>query len=456
MTQDTQQKNDSSISMEDKAALSMQKARSELLFSHPFFGSLALKLKLKADKNCPNLWTDGKTLAYNPYFISTLRPEHIIAAQAHEILHIACNHHLRRNGRDEKLWNKACDFAIAGLMQEAGFSLPESMQSYDKNYHNMSVDAIYIFLSKIDDEHETRGGTEMALTAEKTNKVDNASAGDGNNLEQGQKKIKNKNKKNSASEQGQGDDQVKAGTSPNNTEHGQGNKNSNSDFFGEIKDHPQLDNEKNKKQAEQDSLVQISQAMHSAQGHGDVPLGLLRLYHDLIRPKLDWQVLLQRFLENCNDGDYSWSMPNRRYISQDIYLPSRKEPRIPTMALAIDASGSVDNNLLATFCTELENILESYDTDLFIMYHDVRVQRHDHYTRADRPLRLSVQGGGGTSYKNIPEYLEQENIQPACLLWFTDFECNLFPEEPNYPVLWISTKHLEKIPPFGEVIQLDN
>ncbi len=445
------------ISMEEEAARRMQKARSELLFSHPFFGSLALKLQLTADKDCPNLWTDGKTLAYNPYFISALEPQHIIAAQAHEILHIACNHHIRRNGRDEKLWNKACDFAIAGLMQEAGFTLPESMQSYDKTYDDMSVDAIYICLSKIDDEHDVHGGAQSALTAEKTDKVDDASSGDGDNLEQGQNEIENKDKKNSATEQGEGQDQVKAGTNPSSTEHEQGNKNSQSDFFGEIKDHPQLnsEHEKNKRQAEQDSLIQISQAMHSAEGHGDIPQGLLRLYHGLIRPKIDWQVLLQRFLESCNDGDYSWSMPNRRYISQDIYLPSRKEPRIPTMALAIDASGSVDNNLLATFCTELENILESYDTNLFIMYHDVKVHRHDHYSRADRPLRLSVQGAGGTSYKNIPNYLEQENIQPACLLWFTDFECNLFPEEPNYPVLWISTKQPKSPPPFGEVIQLE-
>ncbi len=443
--------------LEKDALCRMQKARADLLFSHPFFGSLALKLTLKSDKQCANLWTDGKTLAYNPYFISSLSQEHIVASQAHEILHLACSHHVRRNGRDEKLWNKACDYAIGSLMLEAGFSLPKKMLLYDKAYADMSVDAIYISLAKIDTEQESHGGAQSALTAEKTDKVDDASAGDGNDLNEAGNEVENNKPKATSHDDGQGQDKVQAGSNSTQNEYGQGNQNSTQDFFGEIKDHPLLseENKNNQQRAEQESLIQIAQAMHSAKGHGDISLGLLRLYNKNVRPSLDWQVLLQRFLENCNDGDYSWSMPNRRYISQNIYLPSRKEPRIPTMALAIDASGSIDHKLLEIFCTELENILESYDTNLFIMYHDVKVQRHDLYCRADRPLRLKVRGAGGTSYKHIPEYLEQENINPACLLWFTDFECNLFPEEPSYPVLWISTKQSQTTPPFGEVIQLN-
>ncbi len=442
--------------MENDALRRMQKARTELLFSHPFFGSLALKLTLKSDKQCPNMWTDGKTLAYNPYFISTLTEEHVIASQAHEILHLACKHHIRRNGRDEKLWNQACDYAIGELMVEAGFSLPNNMLKYDKSYANMSVDHIYVCLAKINPEQESHGGAKSALTAEKTDKVNDASDADSSNSTETGQEVENKKTKATANQNEQGNDKVKASSDSSKTMQGQGNQSSALDFFGEVKDHPLLNEEskENKQQAEQESLIQITQAMHSAKGHGDIPLGLLRLYNKNIRPSLDWQVLLQRFLENCNDGDYSWSMPNRRYISQDIYLPSRKEPRIPTMALAIDASGSIDNKLLEIFCTELENILENYDTNLFIMYHDVVVQRHDIYCRADRPLCIKVKGSGGTNYKHIPTYIEQENIHPVCLLWFTDFECTLFPEEPNYPVLWVSTNQLQKVPPFGEVIQL--
>ncbi len=448
--------NADNVSIQEDALRRMQKARAELLFAHPFFGSLALKLKLKVDNNCPNLWTDGKTLAYNPHFIAVLSHDHIMACQAHELLHIACNHHIRRNGRDENLWNKACDYAIGSLLLEAGFSLPDSMLKYDKAYDNKSVDEIYICLSKLEDQ-DVHGGAQSALTAEKTDKIDDASSGDGNNAQGEGTEVENKLQKASTDGQAGHDEKTKSGSSSSSEEQSQGKDSSSLDFFGEIKDHPLLDknNDKDRQRAEEEALIQITQAIHNAQGHGYVPLGLLRLYHARIRPSLDWQVLLQRFLESCNDGDYSWSMPNRRYISQDIYLPSRKEPRIPIIALAIDASNSIDNALLGVFCAELENILESYDTSLFVMYHDVAVHKHAYYTRMDRPLRLDVQGGGGTSYKHIPNYIEQENIQPACLLWFTDLECTVFPDEPSYPVLWLATKQLQKEPPFGEVIQLN-
>ncbi len=439
----------------------MQKARSELLLSHPFFGSLALKLELKSDKNCPNLATDGKSLSYNPYFISVLSDEHIIASQAHEILHIACNHHIRRKGRDAKIWNKACDYAINSLLNEAGFNLPETFFKHDKAYDNMSVDEIFLELSRLYDQ-DIHGGAQSAQVAEQTDKnQEDSSSG---SLENSQEEnSKNEDKKENQAEDTDASDtksseQNKAGKEGENNSQSSNKQNVQASFFGEINDHPLLsdDNNQSEQKALEDSLIQITQALQSSQNQGDIPLGLLRFYNKIVRPQLDWQSLLQRFIENCNDGDFTWTSPNKRYLSQDIYLPSRKEPRIQTMALAIDASGSVDDKLLSIFCAELESILESYDTDLFIMYHDTKVQKHEIYSRADRPLKLFVQGGGGTSYKDIPLFLEKENIQPSCLLWFTDFECNLFPEEPSYPVLWISTNKEKQKLPFGEIIYLNS
>ncbi len=443
--------------LETQALARMQKVRANLLFSHPFFGSLALKLNLKADVHCANLWTDGKTLAFNPHFIAVLSEEQLQAAQAHEILHIACNHHLRRKGRDEKLWNRACDYAINSLLLEAGFSLSEAYFEHDSQYDEKSVDEIYTLLAKMTD-HEVHGGAQEALVSEQsdasTDNAISASADDAseNEGQEHQEKKAQGQKKDDVEDQE--DDLVQTkGNAASDTLSEDGKA---GEFFGEIRDHPLIaqQSKENERKAEEEALIQLSQAMHSAEGHGDIPLGLLRLYHTRIRPKLDWQSLLHRFVENCFDGDYSWSMPNRRYISQDIYLPSRLEPRIPIIALAIDASGSVDAQMLSVFCTELENILESYDTTLFIMYHDTVVQKHDQYTRVDRPLRLMVHGAGGTSYKDIPNYLEKEYVYPACLLWFTDFECADFPQEPDYPVLWIASKKIEQMPPFGQVISI--
>ncbi len=433
----------------------MQKARSELLLSHPFFGSLALKLTLKEDTHCKDLWTDGKTLGYNPLFISVLSAEQVLAVQAHEILHLACGHHLRRHGRDKGIWNKACDLAINGYLDEAGFRLPKSF-AVDKKYLHKSVDAIYaeLILTWNDDFHG--GGKEANFTEKREEEAEGGSASaqaeQGDELSDEQSLTSSDEKKHN---QEQDSEQEGINTS-NQEEEGQKKESSKTDFSGEVLDHPLLSAESAEKteEAERESQVNLSQALQSAQHFGDIPLNLLRLFQNTLQPKLNWRILLQRFLENCNQGDYTWSVPNRRYISQDLYLPSRQEQRLMAVALAVDTSGSIDRELLALFCAELESILESYECDLFVLYHDTRVKEHLIYTRNDRPLQLMPQGGGGTDYRHIPNYLEQEDVQPLCLLWFTDLECASYPEEPPYPVLWISSKEQSQDPPFGEVVYI--
>lgn len=445
--------------IQEQAFQKMRKARSELVLAHPFFGSLALRLNLKCDSDCRDLWTDGQTLAFNPLYACMLSTEQMIGAQAHEVMHLACGHHVRRQGRDEDLWNKACDYAINDILFEAGFKLPDNYR-HEPLYQNMSVDDIYTTLLNLY-EQELHGGAENSHAEAGADTGEDGSLGGldskGDELEQNDNKNSKDKEENDGNEEGQ-DQKNKA---VNQDELGEGKKslqNTSASFYGEVKDHPLLsenNNEDIQRQIEQEANINLAQAIQSAPHMGDIPLGLLRLYKQQLRPDLDWKSLLQRFIENCNDGDYSWSQPNRRYIYQDIYLPSRREPRIPYIALAIDASGSVDKDVLAKFCSELESILEAYDSSLIVLYHDTKVQDHALYRREDRPLRLTPRGGGGTDFRSIPEFLEKENYHPACLLWFTDMECDLFPEEPPYPVLWISSSKNAPSPPFGEYITMD-
>lgn len=206
--------------------------------------------------------------------------------------------------------------------------------------------------------------------------------------------------------------------------------------------------------AEREADVALTQAVQRARNMGCLPAGFTRLVRERLRPSLDWRELLQRFLENCATSDYSWNSPNRRYIFQDIYLPSRREPQIPHIALAIDSSGSVDETALAIFCGELSAVLDAYDTTLTVLFHDTRVQSSHVFGRSDLPLELVPQGGGGTDYRPVCDYLEEQDITPTCLIWFTDLQCNRFPVEPPFPVLWVSSLDTSDKPPFGEVIRL--
>ncbi|MFZ5812151.1 MAG: DUF2201 family putative metallopeptidase, partial [Thermodesulfobacteriota bacterium] len=98
----------------------MARARAELVMDHPFFGSLALRMRLAPDPDCAGMWTDGRTLGYRPALVEALPLNTAVGLLAHEMLHVVCAHHLRRQGRDETLWNRACDYAVNAILDEAG------------------------------------------------------------------------------------------------------------------------------------------------------------------------------------------------------------------------------------------------------------------------------------------------------------------------------------------------
>ena len=118
------------------------KARSELVLDHPFFGVLALRLRLKNDPGCETAWADGRTLGFNSEYMQKLSLEQTKGLLGHEVMHLACGHHLRRNGRNARLWNQACDLAINWLLLDAGLTLPEGFFD-DPELRDREVEAIY-------------------------------------------------------------------------------------------------------------------------------------------------------------------------------------------------------------------------------------------------------------------------------------------------------------------------
>jgi len=122
----------------------MVKARTGLVMHAPFFGTIALRMTLKEDRECETAYTNGKVVGYNPDYIQTLSLAETEGLLAHEAMHVALLHHTRRQGRDKAQWNIACDHAINGILKDSGFILPEGgMERIDKSaeeiYANMPV-----------------------------------------------------------------------------------------------------------------------------------------------------------------------------------------------------------------------------------------------------------------------------------------------------------------------------
>ena len=63
-------------------------------------------------------------------------------------------------------------------------------------------------------------------------------------------------------------------------------------------------------------------------------------------------------------------------------------------------------------------------------------------------------GGGGSDFRPVGRWLDDNGLRPACLLWFTDLECSSFPDEPACPLLWAVWGQGGEQPPFGELLRL--
>jgi predicted metal-dependent peptidase len=117
-------------------------ARAALLVGAPFWGVLSLRLPPVEDSSVRTLQTDGATIRYSPDFVAGLSRGLLRTTIAHETMHCAALHHTRRDVRDLRRWNIACDHAINPLLVEAGFELPERML-FNPAYAGMSAEEIY-------------------------------------------------------------------------------------------------------------------------------------------------------------------------------------------------------------------------------------------------------------------------------------------------------------------------
>jgi predicted metal-dependent peptidase len=212
-----------------------------------------------------------------------------------------------------------------------------------------------------------------------------------------------------------------------------------------------------KKLLEQNWKTALVQAAQQAKAMGELPAGIERLVDDLVEPVLNWRELLKQFVDSVSKNDYNWMPPNRRYLHAGIVLPSLRSRELRNVVTVLDTSGSISRDELASFESEVQSLVNEYNTNAKVIYCDSEVNDVEDF-EAGELIELSMKGGGGTDFRPPFEYLEEEGIEPACLIYQTDGYCDSFPEAPSYPVIWVitsSTYNKDNFePPFGEVIHL--
>lgn len=194
----------------------------------------------------------------------------------------------------------------------------------------------------------------------------------------------------------------------------------------------------------------------AAQQQGRLPAGLQRLVDIGLKARVDWREALRHLIQtSVYSPDYSWSRPNRRWLHQGLYLPGMEGKNIACMVIARDTSASIGDSYMEVFNAEIVDILMTYNPDVtYVVDCDAKVAQVIQIEPGDLPDSLPAQGGGGTRFEPVFDWIEEQGLNPSCVVYLTDLEGSFPSKDPGYPVIWtVPEGHYKpKAPPFGDLL----
>lgn len=340
-------------------------SRVRLLLTKPFFGQLAVRLKIEdASDYLPTAATDGRRFMFNRDFVNSLEDEQLDFLVGHEVLHCVFDHMQARGDRKPQLYNAAADYNINMTLveQNIGKAITEDKLEggkicLDWKYQGWNSYEIYDDLLKNQKEAK---GMDVHMDEMSDEEKDKAGAGAGEEMSEEEKKT----------------------------------------LADEIKQ----------------ATIQAAQAA----GEG-VPDAIKRMISELVAPKMDWRDILRTQLESSLKNDFTFMRPSKR--SGEVLFPGMNKDEELNIAVALDTSGSISQTMLRDFLSEVQGIMDQYQSyKVCIFQFDTEVYDVDEFTSDDgRTMdEYQLKGGGGTDFEVVFNYMEQNGIEPDQLVMFTD------------------------------------
>lgn len=165
--------------------------------------------------------------------------------------------------------------------------------------------------------------------------------------------------------------------------------------------------------------------------------------------KFDWRGYLRRF-SGGSQRVYTKKLrrkPNKRFDEN----PGLKIKQRRHMLLAIDTSGSVNENELREFFNEIDHIHKT-GTEITIVQCDTAINNISAYKPNQE---IKIYGRGGTSFQPVIDYYNENFHRYTSLVYFTDGEA-WSPDNVKGRILWVLSSHsqLNNTLP-GQVIKLN-
>ena len=195
----------------------------------------------------------------------------------------------------------------------------------------------------------------------------------------------------------------------------------------------------------------VNKAAKSTRAAGKMTANNELLVSELNKAGVNWRQQLKRFAARTIETalDTSKKKRNRRY---GILFPGTIKTESLHIGVAIDTSGSVSDESLKQFMSEIGNIAKY--AKVTVIEADTEIKNSYIY---DPKKKYRVSGRGGTAYKPAFDFFNDKNNEVDAMIYFGDMDC--YDTEalikPKYPVLWAIVGGQNPPANFGAQIRIE-
>jgi len=383
--------------------LNMHTAR--LLMDEPFFAAVSRRIDKRASYAIPtagvlvNPDSAQFEMLYNPDFFAKMTDDERRDVLKHEFYHVVFLHVTDRmpEGVNRKLWNIAADLAINSHL----YNLPEGgCIPGTKPFENLPRGkSAEWYLANMPDFGKGENGGQS----------DNNSNGEGGS---GQ----------GSENPADGDSEASGGVPDTLDDHsGWGN------CSQDVKDMA--------KERLKEIIRKSAEEASKTSGWGTVPQNCREKIMKVLKTKIDWKKVLRYFVKTSQRADKMSSMKriNRRY---PYVHAGRKTNRVAKIAISVDQSGSVDNEMLAKFFAELNKLADI--AEFTVIPFDTRVDESLVYTwKKGESRQWERVMCGGTCFDAPTKYVNEHKFDGHIVL--TDM-CAPKPKASKCQRMWMTTE----------------
>lgn len=411
-----EEKNQSEAIVEDDACeteFNLGRHLISFLQDNPFFAELSRHIHKTPTKAIPtaavafNEKTDELILLWNPDFFSKLSQWEVRGVLTHEYYHLVFGHLYGRRRQPPQLWNIATDLAINSVIMDSAKHGNGGRLQGERPLPNFCL--IPGQRTKHPEGRDFTKDEEQAMKlAGIIEKLPTMKAS-----EWYFEKIKEESDKDKAAGgqgfDGEGDGEYAIGSM---------------DDHGKWQDIPE--DKKEYVQGKVKAIVEkaAKHADSQANGWGNIPIDLADQIRKSVTSIINWRNVLRQFVGSITRGGRTTSI--KRINSRYPYIhPGVKRGYTAKLLIAIDQSGSVSNEMLSDFFSELSSLTKKVSID--ILPFDTEAYEKDLYEwrRGTNHPAKRVRGGGTdfnapTKFANDP----RNRGRWDGLLIMTDGECN--------------------------------